>query len=701
MSSNGLINNYMHSNELNTIYADSYNGINSKYLLLCDGLTSNIQQQINNLTIGTGVVGPVGPIGPPGTNGTNGTNGSQGPSGTNGTNGTNGTIGLTGLTGPSGTNGTNGLTGPIGPPGTNGTNGTNGLIGLTGPSGTNGTNGLIGLTGPSGTNAINPTFTAGKITTATTTPTFSLTTISPNNYSLDFGLVSGINGTNGYNGITPCFSIHSVSTGSNSAVSISSNAATPYNYWFDFTLVQGPQGPQGSKGDTGADAGTIAAALGISLANLLISGIGFATVGLLLSGMATNLTLLNTDVASLDYRTQYMSATIGVDGTAETNPISGESDGGIYTLFTSDVKINPSTLFGTNRESALEFWVNGSIIQNRGNTSLTEVVVGKTLTCVGTLTSMGTTVFGPDYTEANLVINARGGINQYSGTNTLKQTTITGGLSTDNITQSALMTGNNVLQSTQISTLTVIGALNLNNDLKIGSGGEIILNNIAGINVFEVSFDGYISQLITTGTQYNILQNTQMSNLTLQGTITQSSNIFNNTLSPTTFLGNITQGYSAMIANTLQNTTITRGLTVDTITLSGNITQSGGTTKLLTTSITGGLTTDTLQITNNITQTGGTTKLLTTGINGGLTTDTLNTSGLANINSLQTGAATVSSLTCSSYVLDANGLHTTNMLGDINIGNLNALSVIADTNTVNISAITSISLNAPLIYLNG
>ena len=47
MSSNGLMNNYMSSNELNSLYADYYNGINSQNILYLDGLTSNVQEQLN------------------------------------------------------------------------------------------------------------------------------------------------------------------------------------------------------------------------------------------------------------------------------------------------------------------------------------------------------------------------------------------------------------------------------------------------------------------------------------------------------------------------------------------------------------------------------------------------------------------------------------------------------------------------------
>jgi hypothetical protein len=117
----------------------------------------SLQNQIKNISLTPGPVGPQGPIGPqgiPGPRGANGSIGPQGPIGPQGVPGpagANGSIGPQGPKGDKGDKGDAGLVGPQGDTGAVGPQGPQGVPGIQGPQGLQGPKGDRGDTGPQGT----------------------------------------------------------------------------------------------------------------------------------------------------------------------------------------------------------------------------------------------------------------------------------------------------------------------------------------------------------------------------------------------------------------------------------------------------------------------------------------------------------------------------------------------------------------------
>jgi len=101
--SNNLNSFYSNLNNLSSIYASTFDTqLISNYELNClDGITGNIQQQINNINSTVGATGPQGVQGVTGPQGVQGVQGITGPQGIQGSTGPQGvqgsTVGINGI----------------------------------------------------------------------------------------------------------------------------------------------------------------------------------------------------------------------------------------------------------------------------------------------------------------------------------------------------------------------------------------------------------------------------------------------------------------------------------------------------------------------------------------------------------------------------------------------------------------------------
>jgi len=128
-------------------------------------ITANVTNTGDQYSAVLTFVIPLGPAGP------QGPAGQDGADGTNGIDGTNGLDGAPGDTGPAGPQGEQGIQGPagetsgiVGPTGPQGETGAKGDDGPQGPQGPQGIPGTAGATGPQGPIGVTPTFTIGTVT---------------------------------------------------------------------------------------------------------------------------------------------------------------------------------------------------------------------------------------------------------------------------------------------------------------------------------------------------------------------------------------------------------------------------------------------------------------------------------------------------------------------------------------------------------
>lgn len=132
--------NYLYTTYLNT------SAISNAQFLTLSGINTGatIQQQLDAINQGVGVVGPQGPQGATGATGPQGPQGATGPQGIPGPQGATGAVGAVGPQGPQGATGATGAQGIPGPQGPQGD---------TGPQGPQGPTGATGAQGPAGQNA--------------------------------------------------------------------------------------------------------------------------------------------------------------------------------------------------------------------------------------------------------------------------------------------------------------------------------------------------------------------------------------------------------------------------------------------------------------------------------------------------------------------------------------------------------------------
>jgi hypothetical protein len=189
----------------------------------------------------------------------------------------------------------------------------------------------------------------------------------------------GPSGASGQNGITPNFTIGTVTnlaSGSTPTVTLSGTQAYPS---LNFGLVQGPQGPQGpqgsqgqkgDKGDKGdTDATGLASgllALGASGISSILSALGLsavtADIGTLqgqVSGLEGDVSTLNDEVSALEGKTQYI--------TTDTATVT--------TQITSNFQVG-----GTNNPSNFKIDFATGKLDNRGDITVRNSTGGSTIT---------------------------------------------------------------------------------------------------------------------------------------------------------------------------------------------------------------------------------------------------------------------------------------------------------------------------------
>jgi len=190
---------------------------NVKFL---DNVTSDIQNQINNISGGAGATGATG-VGTTGATGATGVSGSEGATGATGPAGS-GATGATGIAGSDGATGATGVTGATGPAGS-------GETGATGATGVAGSDGATGATGPAGSGATGATGVSGSEgATGATGPAGSGATGATG--------VAGSDGATGATGVA----------GSDGATGATGSGAT------GATGVSGSDGATGATGVAGA-----------------------------------------------------------------------------------------------------------------------------------------------------------------------------------------------------------------------------------------------------------------------------------------------------------------------------------------------------------------------------------------------------------------------------------------------------------------
>jgi hypothetical protein len=257
----------------------------------------------------------------------------------------------------------------------------------------------------------------------------------------------GPSGASGQNGITPNFTIGTVTnlaSGSTPTVNLSGTQANPV---LNFGLVQGVQGVQGAqgqkgdkgdKGDTGSLDATQAAAIAANTAGLValagtVAGItaDVAALDTTVSGLTTDVGTLNTDVDALEGKTQYI--------TTDTATIT--------TQITSNFQVG-----GTNNPSNFKIDFTTGKLDNRGDITVRNSTGGSTIT----------------------LSNADGTITS----NTLNCSTV----NCDSVIASGLVKGSNITgdaTSTTLSTNTTTTTNILGNSIYLGSfASQVYVNNV-------------------------------------------------------------------------------------------------------------------------------------------------------------------------------------------------------------------------------